>query len=472
MRLRGPRSITFRLTALFAIGSTAVLLALGLMIGEAVERHFVEQDVAAIGGRLKTVAHLLSRVRSPADLDALLPYLDDTLTAAHRELGGSGAFAIAILAGEGGGRTMLVTRGVEFPAILLDRSMAVDAPVVWRQDGRPWRGISARLPTGIEGWPSALVAMAIDITHHEHFMAAFRRTLWSFVAFAAALTGLFGWAAVRRGLAPLSAIRREAEAVTASRLHHRLRTDAVPVELTELAATLNGMLARLEDSFRRLSEFSGDIAHELRTPVANLMTETQVVLAKARSADEYREVLAANAEEYERLSRMISDMLFLAQADHGLIVPSREPVELDAQVRELFDFYDALAEDKGVRLILAGQARVTGDRLMLRRALSNLLANAIRHTPAGGEIRVRLDAAAGGAVTVAVENTGEPIAPEHLPRLFDRFYRADPSRHHGSDGAGLGLAITRSIVRAHGGEITVASGPDGTCFEIRLPGAG
>ena len=468
MSLPGPRSITFRLTLLFAAASTAVLLALGLVIGGAVEAHFVEQDTEAMSARLETIAHLLAEARTPAQLEASAPELEGPT--AHHEAGGGGGLAITVLAGQDGGRKMFATPGVDFPAALLDRSVAVRGPLSWRQGDRPWRGLAARLPIAIPGWPPALVAVALDITHHDRFMISFRRTLWLFVAAAALLTGLLGWAAVQRGLAPLAAIRREAEAMTATRLHKRLSAGSVPAELAELAETLNDMLARLEDSFRRLSDFSGDIAHELRTPVTNLMTETQVALSKPRSAEQYREVLAGNAEEYERLARMISDMLFLAQAEHGLAVPSREPVALETQVRELFDFYEALAEEKGVRLALSGAGRVAGDRLMLRRALSKLLANAIGHTPPGGEIRVRIDAGGTGEVILAVENSGEAIAPEHLPRLFDRFYRAEPSRHHG--GAGLGLAITRSIIRAHGGEITVRSGAQGTCFEIHMPDCG
>jgi two-component system heavy metal sensor histidine kinase CusS len=298
-------------------------------------------------------------------------------------------------------------------------------------------------------------------------MESFRQTLWLFVAIAAILVGFLGWVVARRGLAPLQAMRRDAASVTANRLDTRLSLDAVPVELAELAETLNDMLARLEDSFQRLKDFSSDLAHELRTPISNLMTQTQVALARARSEDEYREVLASNAEEYERLARMVGDMLFLAQADHGLVVPSREPVDLALQVRELFDFFDALAEEKGLRLTLTGSGQVSGDKLMLRRALANLISNAIRHTPAGGAIRVDIESSSEGT-KLSVENSGEPIPREQMSRIFDRFYRGDPSRHEGGEGAGLGLAITRSIIRAHGGEIGVRSVTGGVCFELRM----
>ena len=228
------------------------------------------------------------------------------------------------------------------------------------------------------------------------------------------------------------------------------------------------MLARLEESFGRLQDFSADLAHELRTPVSNLLTQTQVALSRARGVDEYRDVLASNAEEFERLSRTIGDMLFLAQADQGLVVMRRERFDLAAEVRELFEFYDALAAEKALRLTVAGDATIDGDRLMLRRALANLVSNAIRHAPREGEVRVRLGSE-GSATTIAVENTGDPIASEHLDRVFDRFWRADRARGHTGEGAGLGLAITRSIVRAHGGDIAARSLAGEVRFEIRMP---
>jgi two-component system heavy metal sensor histidine kinase CusS len=452
-------SITTRLTLLFAAVSTAVLLALGLLIGHAVEQHFVEQDLDILRGKTQLAAHLLEQLRSSADVNALARQFDDAL-AGHHDL------AVTVLRADGS--RLFSTPNAAFPHDLLQAAGADEQPRSWRDAGQPWRGIATVLPTGSREIAPMLVAVAVDISHHEHFMASFRRTLWLFVAVAAVLGGFLGWVVVRRGLAPLQAMRQGAAGVTANRLDYRLNLDAVPIELAELARTLNEMLARLEDSFQRLKDFSSDLAHELRTPISNLMTQTQVALTRARTQEEYRDVLASNEEEYERLARMISDMLFLAQADNGLIVPKREPIDLAEQVRELFDFFDALAEEKNLQLSLTGSAQVSGDKLMLRRALANLISNAIRHTPRDGRIEVRMATGADGT-TMTIENSGEPIPEEHQARIFDRFYRADPSRHGGGEGAGLGLAITRSIVRAHGGDVEVRSSADGVCFEMRLP---
>jgi two-component system heavy metal sensor histidine kinase CusS len=263
---------------------------------------------------------------------------------------------------------------------------------------------------------------------------------------------------------------RVAHNITASRLDDRLSVDTLPVELVDLADAFNAMLGRLEDSFRRLSEFSSDLAHELRTPISNLLTHTQVALQRSRSTEEYREVLYSNIEEFERLARTISDMLFLAKADNGLIVPRTEVVDLANEVRDLFDYYDALVDERGVRLGLTGEGTVPGERLMIRRAISNLLSNAVNHTPRGGTISVRIDREDTGGVRVAVENNGETIPSEHLPRLFDRFYRVDPARQRLGEGAGLGLAITKSIVAAHRGFVRAFSADGITRVEMIFPG--
>lgn len=463
MPLSAQRSITLRLTLLFASASSVVLLLLGLVIGAAVDRHFEAQDLDVLAGKLKLLQHALEKVSSFAELAALPQQLADSLV---------GHQGLEVMVRAPDGSVLFASDGAEFPQALLARQAAADSlrPTVWTTGRQqPRRGISALAPTSIAGAPPAVVAVATDISHHEHFMASFRSTLWSFVVLAALATGFLGWMAARRGLAPLQAIRRRAAVITAHRLDARLPVDSVPAELLELVETLNEMLLRLETSFAQLSDFSSDIAHELRTPVSNLLTQTQVMLAKERSGDEYRDVLASNSEELERLSRMISDMLFLAKSDKQLIVPHREPVNLLDEVKGLFEFYGILAEDKSIVMSCAGGGCVSGDRLMLRRAISNLLSNALHHTPSGGRIGVRIDAVGDTRLRLSVTNSGAPIPAEHLSRLFDRFYRVDSSRQRLGDGVGLGLAITRSIMRAHGGDALVRCDRTGTVFELVLP---
>jgi len=461
VKLLGKKSVTFRLTLLFASVSTTVLLLLGLLIASLVEGHFEELDMELLGGKMELLRHVLAKVRSPGELAALPEQLEDSLVGHH-------GLAVRIL--DGGGQLLYSTEGSTFPpGLLAAAGLSPLRPSLWSDaENHSYRGIAALAPTGIQGMAPAVVAVSTDMSHHEHFMHSFKTALWLVVGLAALVSGFLGWMAARRGLAPLREISRSAAGITASRLDQRLAVESIPVELAEVAQTLNEMLARLEASFRRLSDFSSDLAHELRTPVSNLLTQTQVTLARPRTLAEYQDVLASNAEEFERLSRTIADMLFLAKSDNALIVAHRERVDLAAEITSISEFYEALVEEKGISLSCSGSGVVLGDRLMLRRAVGNLLSNAVRHTPEKGRVAVHVVEEGGAGVVVTVENTGETIAPEHLPRLFDRFYRVDPSRQRFGEGAGLGLAIVRSIARAHGGEVAVRSDKGSTVFEIRF----
>lgn len=243
----------------------------------------------------------------------------------------------------------------------------------------------------------------------------------------------------------------------------------MPRELADLTQAFNAMFDRLEDAFQRLSAFSADIAHELRTPLSNLLTHTQVILTRPRGVEDYREALLGNLEELQWMAQMVNDMLFLAKAEHGLLSPHRERLQLEEEADALLEYFLPLADDAQVHLSREGQATVSGDRHMLRRALSNLLDNALRFTASDGQVRVRIEALK-GSVRVAIENNGQTIPKDVLPRLFDRFYRADPARHEGrTEHAGLGLAITQSIIRAHGGTIACESRDGVTRFVIDLP---
>jgi two-component system heavy metal sensor histidine kinase CusS len=448
------------LTLLFALASALVLFLLGLFIGNAVERHFIEMDRDVLSNKMAAARAIL---RGISGTDAALPidYLDAAL---------SGDDDLVAAVYDDKLHVLYQSAELEFPPELLANpgGAATDRPIKWTaDDGRHWRAIADRLLVG-DG-AAYTVAIALEISHHEHFMESFRVTLWIFMTTAALAMGLLGWFVVRRGLAPLQTIKRRAGEITARRLHTRLPVEAIPLELADVAGALNDMLSRLEESFQRLLDFSSDLAHELRTPVSNLLTQTQVTLSRARTAEEYREILAINAEEFERLSRIIADMLFLAQAENRQIIPNREQLELADEVSSLLEFYEVLAEEKGIRLSAAGEGRVAGDRLMLRRAVNNLLANALHHTPAGGAVEVSIAPQDSGEVLLTVTNTGPEIPAEHLPRLFDRFYRADPVRQRSTEGSGLGLAITRSILIAHGGDVSVSSSGGLTRFVLRLP---
>ena len=465
MRALSQMSLTRQLTLMFVAAATVVLLMLGFVIASSVEAHFEELDLEVLSGKMELTRQALQSVTSQEDLMPFTHQLARSLVGHH---------GLEVMVLDADRAIVFATAHANFDPALVARQalQGSQRPALWTLDGKTYRGVAAQMPTSAldgAGHPlQVLVVTATDTTHHQVYMRSFLQTLWLFVACAAALTGLLGWVAVRRGLAPLRAMREQAQSVTAQQLDHRLPVQSVPLELAQLAQSLNDMLARLEVAFARLSDFSTDIAHELRTPVSNLMTQTQVALSRTRSADDYRGVLESNAEELERMARMISDMLLLAKAENGLVVPSRETVKLADEVRALFDYYEAVADEKDLQLTLEGSAEVQADRLMLRRAMGNLLSNAVRHATPATRVRVTLAQTEAG-VSIAVENFGDTIASEFLERVFDRFFRIDPSRQRSQDGTGLGLAITRSIVTAHGGTIAAISGKGITTLMIQLP---
>jgi two-component system heavy metal sensor histidine kinase CusS len=273
----------------------------------------------------------------------------------------------------------------------------------------------------------------------------------------------------RRAMLPLARITAATQSLDVGRLDRKLDDHAWPAELRDLAAEFAQMQVRLRDSFQRLAQFSDDLAHELRTPVNNLMGAGEVALGQPRSADEYRETLASMLEEAQRLRRMIDELLFLARAEQ----PEEwlEPVSIDAreEATAVVEFFSPVADEKRVTLSVDGTGTVFADRALLRRALSNLVANALQYTPAGGAVRVAIfqDGASTG---IEVHDTGAGIESQHLGRLFDRFYRVDEARSSYPDGTGLGLSIVRSIMALHGGTVTVASQPGrGSLFTLIFP---
>ena len=461
--LKKANSLTFRITLLFSISSVVVLLALGLLIRQSVNQHFIELDVAILNARLKAAKLALDDTHSPNDLPALR-------TRIERLASVETPTAVQLLDAHGKPKRGLGDERL-FASFTPRQDLSVSRKtVIWQKHGTDFRIMSEAWPTSMKTLPTAKIFVGVDISHHEHFMAHFQIMLSVFVGSAAIFMGLLGWLAARQGLLPLKRIQQDTSSVSANNLDFRLSVSQLPVELAELGYALNIMLARLQDSFTRLSDFSADIAHELRTPVSNLMTQTQVALSRARSPDAYRDILASNAEELERMARMISEMLFLAKTEHGLMMPRAESISLLKEFEKLFSFYEALTEEKNITMEISGEADIQGDTLMLRRAFSNLLSNAIQHTPRGGGIRVVIQGPREeGDVWLSVENTGAIIPEKDIPRLFDRFYRTQPSRDDSAEGTGLGLAITRSIVQLHKGTIMVESKHGMTRFMVRLP---
>jgi len=454
-------SLTARLATLFAVLTVSLLVLVAVFFGRMLDTHFQELDMHELQGKVTLIRNALQSVGVTGGQPERIEALERSFV---------GHESVGVLFRDGEGRVLYIIHPEHFTAAQRAGERLSGALADWTVDERPHRGIevSIALPTLGSRDQSIEALVALDLSHHVHFLASVRNATWAGVVVAALAAALLGWFAAHRGLAPLRQVTETARKLSARQLAERLTIDDAPLEVREHVDAFNGMLARLEAAFQRLGDYSADIAHELRTPISNLMTQTQVALSRPRTNDEYQDILASNLEEYERIARMVSDMLFLAKAEENTLAHAGEAIDLAREADALIDFYEALADERQVRIVRQGQASVQGDRLMLRRALSNLISNALRHTPAGGQITIEIDADAAG-VRLVVCNAGDPIPPDQLERIFERFHRGSAQRESRGEGAGLGLAITRSIVQAHGGHITARSAEGVTCFTIALP---
>ncbi len=316
--------------------------------------------------------------------------------------------------------------------------------------------------------PALRFLIAID-THtfrqtQHHLLIA----LVSLAAVGVLLASLLGYWVARIGLKPLNDLSQEAQKLAPPRLSGRLHLAPLAPELDQLVSAFNATLDRVEQAYTRLESFNADVAHELRSPLTNLIGQTQVALTRGRSAEHYFEVLQSNLEELERLRSIINDMLFLASADQGSKANKLIHASLADEVATTLDYLEFILEDAQVEVKVSGDAQVNIEKAHLRRALINLLNNAVQHTEAGQSIEVQISHTA-DQVTISVSNPGEPIAPEHLPRLFERFYRVDAARYNSGANHGLGLAIVKAIAQMHGGEVFVRSGGGRNTFGIYLP---
>ncbi|MGA8147174.1 MAG: heavy metal sensor histidine kinase [Gallionellaceae bacterium] len=460
-----PASLTVRLSLLFAGATACVLLVSGSLFEFAVEKQFHRHDMEEMDGKMDLIRDLLSNKNSYETIKALQPELRNAVVAGHPDM--------TIIVADSNGTVLFSVGQAKMVKLLLEGSgIAKTQPVTWSLDKRTFRIASKSIALGIPASQPANVAISLDITSDQEFIERFRMFLWIGICWCTLIMGLLGWIAVRRGLLPLRDLSAMLANVSTQQLDKPIPMAGVPPELQELISAYNRMLGRLEEAFRGLSEFSSDIAHELRTPINNMMIQTQVTLSCERDTGVYLANLQSNLEELERLSRMVSDMLFLAKADDGLIVPKRDEINLYTEIAKLFDFYEALAGERRVQLVQSGTATVFANRLMIQRALSNLLSNAIRFTPEGMAVGVTIGVKADLAI-IAIANPGPEIPAEHLTKIFERLYRADPSRREGdTENVGLGLAISKSIVEIHGGTISADSAKGRTCFTITLPRGG
>lgn len=446
-----------------AVASAAFSLLIGTLAAAsgywALSRQLNARLTLELHGKAELVLHILSEIDRVDEVPANGHRFGDLLIG-HDEL------HLALTDARSGRLLAGFSRAARLSVAQLAAATG-QTPVRWQDDTR--RGYQSVKGSGTvkDGQPVAYV-LSMDLQADEALRVGYlRATLLALPVLLLAVA--FGaWAVARTGLGPLMRFTRLAASVTSNTLSQRLPRRGLPMELGDLADGFNAMLARIDEGVTRLSDFSADLAHEMRTPVATLLGRTQVALSRGRSLDELRDVLAGNVEELERLTRLIADMLFLARADHDGAVLERTAVDLAAEARRVAEFLAWEAEDRGLRIEVVGEATVQADRILVQRAMTNLLSNAIRHAAAASVVGIEV-VRGGAQCTLSVTNVGAVIPGDQIHRIFDRLVRLDAARSRSDGGSGLGLPIVRSIMNLHGGSVKVRSEGQSTTFSLRFP---
>jgi two-component system heavy metal sensor histidine kinase CusS len=445
------RSITTRLVAMFALGALITFSLIGAALYGVLERELTRHQDDDLNTNLQNMRYSIERF---GDLDhwPRMRTKMDTISPSD------GSVRFWVLSddprfqyGKGLDEMERVNQGEAGHGML---TMPIS--------GHTYRTLSMRIGAFADRPPVRLI-VGVDTAPFEHTLRAFLVALTLLTLGAVALVMVLGWWIARIGLGPLQRLSAEARALRPKTLSQRLQVEHLPVELEDLSVAFNGALGRLEDAYQQLEGFNADVAHELRTPLANMIGGTQVALSRPRTAAEFEETLQSNLEELERLRSIVNDMLFLARADQGEAATGLTAADVAHEIEMTIEFFEPLLDETGTTVAIEGElrAQATMNIALFRRALSNLLQNAIEHSGAGARLVVTITQRA-GAIWIAVANPGATIAAPHLPRLFDRFYRVDSSRHDPGavHGHGLGLAIVKAVASMHGGA-TLATSDNG-----------
>jgi two-component system heavy metal sensor histidine kinase CusS len=478
------------IAALLVAGSSMLVLRLSKQelgdIGDAVllsNMAFLQQELAETRAELPLVgAALVERIESQAG-SLHVALLDERRQPIVAGSGGAFPVPLALLPAEVLPAVLLPSRLTPGKARALRASLGLPTRDLTLPDGSGYRVLvgSIAMPSGVnlgageDG--SVLAVLALETASARELVLASGRVIGLALLLSTLIAAVAGVWLARRIVVAARRLGSAAGRIGANDLTERLPVADLPIELQDAGEAFNAMLARLQASFTRLQEFSSDLAHDLRTPINNLLGEAQVALSRPRSADEYRAVLESAVEDYERLSRLLENMLFLARADDAKAVLQREwidPAQLFERVR---DYFEPLAEDRALHLLVhctlaQPGAALWADRTMLVRALANLLSNALRHAEPGSTVRLSATVGAAGGSRIAVGNRGPAIPVQYQQKIFERLFRIDPAREGSSEGSGLGLAIVSSVMALHGGSVAVASAEgQETVFTLSFPSA-
>ena len=450
-----PRSIASQLVLLYTLAA-AFLLCCGFgALYWIVVRHAFEEDNEVLADKLAAVRADLTM---PAGINVVTQEL------ANARAGERAAYWVRVL--NPADQTLAETPGMSdiLPVNVFPEPDAKRSPKDFHNGGRLFSLLAGTQELAAKRF---IIQVAQDRSADERFMRQFAALLIAVLALSVAASSIIAWNVTKRGLRPLGEMTRALKRVGPKQLHERVTAVGWPRELQPLALAFDAMLKRLEDSFVRLSQFSADIAHEVRTPIGNIRGEAEVALTRSRSEAEYREVIESTIAECQHLGQIVDNLLFLARTEAAEGHLDRATFAGRTAIEKIAAFYEPIAEEQSLTIRCRGEATFIADEMLFGRAVNNLVENATRHTPPGGSIEISI-ANNGANSEVAVADTGAGIAAEHLPRVFDRFYRADSSRS--SEGVGLGLALVKSIMDLHGGTAQVDSEPGrGTTVTLSFP---
>ncbi len=446
-------SLATRLTAWYAYSAFALVLVATAFLYGMLTRNFDQEEDLFLANSIQDMRELLNS--QPDNMTVLAEEVAENsryVQVYMRLLTENGRMII-----ETPGMTEMLAPSFFPPPIRADEEPGKGADVALRT-GRSFRVLAAQAVTGQPDGEMRVIQVALSQAKKRSLLATYRRHLWRVLGFALAACTLIGYQIARRGMRPIGEISQAAQRVRSTTLDRRISVAKLPAELLTLANMFNEMLAHLQESFDRLSQFSANIAHELRTPVNNLRGMAEVALRDVRSPDEYRETLGSCLEECVRLSRLIDSLLFLARAEQTQMPIHREPLNVGDELSTVRDFYEAAGTETDITISVSAEPDLVFplDRTLFQRAVGNLITNALAHTPHGGAITLKASRRQ-EALCIEVSDTGCGIPSEQLPYVFDRFYRVHPAGPFEPRGMGLGLAIVKSIVTLHGGSMLITS---------------
>ncbi|HEX7636945.1 MAG TPA: heavy metal sensor histidine kinase [Burkholderiaceae bacterium] len=454
-------SITRRLVAMFALATLATFALIGAAMYGLLEREFERHLDDELNTNLQNMRYSIERFGNLQHWPALQSKMDVLSPA-------DGSVRFWVLSDDPRFQYGRDLDQMERVSQSPDGRGTLVLPI----SGRAFRTRALRIGP-LQERPAVQLIVGVNVAPFRHTLRRFQVALALLSLGALGFVSLLGTWITRIGLRPLVRLSEEARGLRPKTRSQRLGMQALPVELEDLAAAFNGALGRLEEAYQQLEAFNADVAHELRTPLANMIGGTQVALSRPRSAGEFQEALQSNLEELERLRSIVNDMLFLARADQGEAATGLTSTEVAREVEVTIEFFEPLLDETGTRVAIEGdlRARATLNVALFRRALTNLLQNAIEHSPPGSTLAVTIGRRA-GATWIGVRNPGDPIPGEHLPRLFDRFYRVDSSRHDAGEGRGhgLGLAIVKAVASMHGGTTLATSEGGATVISFSIAG--